>query len=462
MASIVVVGGGAAGLVCAWRLQRAGHDVEVLERESAVGGRLRSEPSGDFQLPLGASFVTRGQRNVLGVITALGLDESVVWLDADDGSRRAGRRSGEGAARGCVPGAIVSSGQLEECQFGRGLGLLRSPLLSPGSRLRVARLAAQVVRQRQQLDPLQPERAARLEDGEDLPQFAARSLGVAARDRLLTPILGAVLGCEPEDVSATFSLLTLRSLAQGAAPLTLEGGLAQLIGALAEALPLRTGCEVSSVETQTGGARVRFRGAGRERTAVADAVVMAVPGPLVPRLCPKLTPDERGFFESVRYASGIQVHLLLEKQPVALAPFSLAFARGEGSGLRALFQNHRTPTAAPEGAGLLTAALPEKAVRRFASKQDDEDVVAYTLDAIERTPFGRLSPMDAVVHRWPHARPVYPSGTLSRLETFGVRIDRSPRLVFAGDYLIGPTVEGALTSGMQAASRVIRALEQGA
>ena len=29
MASIVVVGGGAAGLVCAWRLQRAGHDVEV-------------------------------------------------------------------------------------------------------------------------------------------------------------------------------------------------------------------------------------------------------------------------------------------------------------------------------------------------------------------------------------------------------------------------------------------------
>ena len=43
MASIVVVGGGAAGLVCGWRLQRAGHDVEVLERESDVGGRLGGE-----------------------------------------------------------------------------------------------------------------------------------------------------------------------------------------------------------------------------------------------------------------------------------------------------------------------------------------------------------------------------------------------------------------------------------
>ena len=32
MASIVVAGGGLAGLACAWKLRRAGHEVEVLER----------------------------------------------------------------------------------------------------------------------------------------------------------------------------------------------------------------------------------------------------------------------------------------------------------------------------------------------------------------------------------------------------------------------------------------------
>ena len=47
MASIVVVGGGVAGLTCAWRLVRAGHDVEVLESETTVGGRMRSEQEGD-------------------------------------------------------------------------------------------------------------------------------------------------------------------------------------------------------------------------------------------------------------------------------------------------------------------------------------------------------------------------------------------------------------------------------
>ncbi|MEZ4292673.1 MAG: NAD(P)-binding protein [Myxococcota bacterium] len=39
-ASVVVVGGGLAGLVCGTRLRRAGHEVELLEAAPAVGGRL--------------------------------------------------------------------------------------------------------------------------------------------------------------------------------------------------------------------------------------------------------------------------------------------------------------------------------------------------------------------------------------------------------------------------------------
>ncbi|MEU3568090.1 FAD-dependent oxidoreductase [Kitasatospora sp. NPDC036755] len=41
--NVIVVGAGIAGLAAAWRLQRAGHTVTVLERDSHAGGRLSSE-----------------------------------------------------------------------------------------------------------------------------------------------------------------------------------------------------------------------------------------------------------------------------------------------------------------------------------------------------------------------------------------------------------------------------------
>ena len=46
-----------------------------------------------------------------------------------------------------------------------------------------------------------------------------------------------------------------------------------------------------------------------------------------------------------------------------------------------------------------------------------------------------------------------------RLSSFLRRNDRSPRLSFAGDYLIGPNLEAAVTSGMRAASDVARSLD---
>jgi len=445
MAGIVVVGSGVAGLACAWRLQRAGHEVEVLEQSPEIGGRLRSEVRGDLRLPRGAAFVTDGQRDVLGLAAALGLGRRVVSLDAPGVP---------------VPGAILREGRFARCSLESGWGVLRSDVLPLSARLRLARLAAEVVRRRDRLDPVHPERAAGLEDGLDMPRFAARLAGESARDHLLAPAISALLGCEAEDVSSAFFLLSLRSLSQGAAPVSFEDGLDSLVRALAEPLAVRTGCEVFSVETERGGARVRYRSGGRERSFLSEAVVLAVPGAAVSDLCPALSPVERAFFGSLRYAPAITLNLVLDEAPAGL-PFATAFSEGEGRGLRAIFQAHRQPGAAPPGIGLLTVSLDDFAVRRFAQAKDEE-IAGFALDALARTPLGSLSPRESVVHRWSHARPLFPCGALARLEHFDARIARSPRLVFAGDYLVAPTVEGALTSGMRAASRVIQSLEDGA
>jgi predicted NAD/FAD-dependent oxidoreductase len=54
--------------------------------------------------------------------------------------------------------------------------------------------------------------------------------------------------------------------------------------------------------------------------------------------------------------------------------------------------------------------------------------------------------------------PRFGPGHLPRLAAFLRRMDRSPRMAFAGDYLIAPTAEAALTSGMRAASEIVRTL----
>ena len=80
------------------------------------------------------------------------------------------------------------------------------------------------------------------------------------------------------------------------------------------------------------------------------------------------------------------------------------------------------------------------------------------LDNLESTPFGKLSPRRIVVTRSEAMSPVFYPGYLGRLKRFADRSERSERLMFCGDYLVGSGAEAALTSGMRAASQVARAL----
>src|SRR5690606_14682545 len=82
----------------------------------------------------------------------------------------------------------------------------------------------------------------------------------------------------------------------------------------------------------------------------------------------------------------------------------------------------------------------------------------HVLESLARTPIGRLEPIASAVHRWDPMLPQFHAGYLRHLAAFSARTDRSPRLAFAGDYLIGPYTEMALTSGMRAATEVGRGL----
>jgi oxygen-dependent protoporphyrinogen oxidase len=65
-------------------------------------------------------------------------------------------------------------------------------------------------------------------------------------------------------------------------------------------------------------------------------------------------------------------------------------------------------------------------------------------------------PIATYIQRWPEAIPLFETGHFKKLAAFKDGEIESPTqaLVFAGDYLGGPFMEGAFTSGLQAAKRL--------
>lgn len=437
MASVVVVGAGIAGLTCAWRLQQAGHDVEVLESEGTPGGRMRSERRGGYLVDRGAQFIASGYRNLHQVALSLGLGHRIADI-------------------ACTRNAVLRDGKLHAADFDSLGDLLRSDLLSSRAKARLPRLLFEVFRHRKRLDPLRPEKAADI-DREDMARYLRRIVGEEALEYLLAPAFSSTFDSEPEDLSGAFALLAIRFFTGGSRLQCFEGGGGLLTRTLADRLSVRVGWEATAVETEAGGARVRFVSPSGERSLIADAAVVAVPGSRVARLCRKLTEAERGFFEQVRYVRGIITYLLLDEPPQALPYYGVAFPRREGLDLYGIAVDHHKPGFAPEGAGLMNAALTSSAAARLF-ETPDEAVVERVLENLARTPIGRLEPVDVAVHRWDPMLPQFHAGYLRHLKSFLDRSERTPRLAFAGDYLVGPFTEAALTSGLRAANEIVRSL----
>jgi oxygen-dependent protoporphyrinogen oxidase len=440
VAAIVIIGAGVAGLSCAWRLQQTGHQVQVLERAAVPGGRMRSERHGEFVIDRGAQFIASGYRNLHAVAAEVGVADQV---------RPLARSSN----------AILRDGRLEPGDYDTPLRFLRSSLLSWGAKLRLPRLLLEVRRHRRLLDPHHPERAASI-DAEDMPTYLRRVVGEEAFEYVFAPAFSSTFDSDPEDLSGAFALLTLRFLQSGFRLQSFAGGTGLLTQALAQRVPVRTGCEVIAIENALGGVTVCYRRNGDEQRADADVAVVAVPGSLVSGICPHLTPSERDFFCSVRYVRGIIVFLMFDRAPETLPYYGVAFPRREGLDLYGLAVDHHKAGVAPAGSGLLNAALTATAAARMWSRSDG-DIVDLVLENLARTPIGRLTPSDAVVHRWDPMLPQFRAGYLRTLAAFLGRRDRSPRLAFAGDYLVGPYTEAALSSGLRAAQEVQQLFQHG-
>jgi len=79
----LIIGGGLTGLSLAYRLQKAGHDYQLVEARNRLGGRIKSLKVGDANFDLGPSWIWSGQNRVASLLAELGLRAFEQWSDGN-------------------------------------------------------------------------------------------------------------------------------------------------------------------------------------------------------------------------------------------------------------------------------------------------------------------------------------------------------------------------------------------
>jgi oxygen-dependent protoporphyrinogen oxidase len=428
---IIVVGAGIAGLTAAYTLQKEGFDVVVLERNAEAGGRMRSERHGDFVVDRGAQFVASSYRSMRALVDELGLKSRVRRL-------KTGR------------GAVLRNGKFVSSNYAGMKAIWRAKDLRVSSKLRLPRLLLELRRARPLLDFYHIERAAPLDDATAY-DWALSRYGREVLDYVIEPPFASTFTVLPENLSRAFVLATINYMFSGFRLSAFDGGNGLLTQTLASRVEVRTGAETASVAQTDGGVTVRL---ATGETMHADAAVIATPGNRVAGLCDNLTRDEQAFFGRVRYASSIIVFVMTSTHEADPGVYGVGISRPEGVRLYGMAMENPKEGAVPPGKTMFNCAFSEDYAAELMHRSD-ADVIEALHGELRKLPMRGLDKTEGhVVHRWPELVPQFYHGYIKSLAAFRERRERSERVFFAGDYLVGPYTEAALTSGLRAAEQV--------
>ena len=418
MSRIAVVGAGPAGLTAAHRLAVAGHEVTVLEERQAVGGRTHSEHYGPGHWSdTGAGWLASFYPRTLRLLGELG---------ERDGLRELRLRGG---------GDLLLDGRLvpNPNSIAR---ILTTPLLSPLAKARFFGFMALLFatqRGRLRLDPGYDDRTA---------NEALRLAGRDAAERIVRPSFEGPFFSRLEELSGALIRSWLRDLSIGTF-YQVVGGMDAPWKRLAERLGVRTSQRVERVATSGAGVEIVTGGTAEQY----DGAVVAVPAPVAVDIvaAEDLPPAVR----DVRYAPHVRLYAARRAAGSArigvhvfpnadVATVELGTGRDGGWGR------------IPDDTEWALVCAPSASSGPFMAM--DDGAVKDRLWTVARSVEPRLFPLGEaeIVHliRWPNAVPIVDRGYLARIRT----LPQQPPLVFAGDWLVQPCVEGAVRSGEKAAA----------
>jgi monoamine oxidase len=445
-ASVVVVGGGLAGLAAALALVERGHEVRVLEAKALPGGRILTirTPWRD------GLYVEAGATHVVA-------DPALLALCAAMGVAVETRTPARGLARVCFVGGtrtVLPAGAPSPPEHP-----LRPDEAALSSEQRMARYFSEVGT----FDPTLPFPPALLPldalGGAELLRRRGASPGFLAE-------MDGMLGLGDTGLEGMSALSMVhqwaeirRETALGGGGGRIAGGSDRLPAALAARLGARliTGAAVVQIAHDAGGARVVFQRRGETASLEAARVIVAIPAPVLAALpvTPALSPEKRTALAALRLEQVTRVWLEADQR--------FWTARGE---------NGRARTDLPIGvvrdetdgmsgtAGILGVYATRAAARRFSALSDGERVASLLADLERVHPGLRERFVAGASKSWetdPFQRGAYAYFQPGQLTHVAPHLGRAEgRLHFAGDHTSHRPgfMHGALASARRVVAEV--------
>jgi len=451
----VIIGGGISGLSSAYDLSRAGTASVILESRPRLGGVIQTEKLEGCTIEAGPDSFLSAKPAAVDLIRELGLGDQIIG--SNDHLRKTFVRKGGRLVP--LPDGLMMMVPTKI------LPLLTTSLVSWGAKFRMGMELLRAPKPR--------------EGDESVAEFIEEHYGAEVVDYLAEPLLSGIYGGDPAELSVSavlprFVELSVRygSLTRGvlaerakhkpsgpAAPLfrTLQGGLGQLIEALAAAI--RGHAEIRQVRAETiqrtaAGFRIRAGGDWLE----ASSVVVGTEAHSAATLLQAMDPRLGELLGQVPYSSSITLALGFDAAGFAAPPegFGFLVPRKERRRLAACTWvgtkfSHRVP------AGKIVARCFIGGAEALAAMgESDEVLVAEATSELQEIAGISAQPRFTRIFRWPRsmAQPIV--GHPQRVAEIEARVEAIPGLDLAGNAYHGIGIPDCIRMGRAAAQKILR------
>lgn len=435
-ARIAIIGAGIAGLAAGRQCSKAGLSATIFEKETLVGGRMSSEEVDGFLIEKAAYTFPEFHRNLTACLGEMGIADSLAVTPGTSST-------------------FIGSSEYR-IKIGSPTDFLKYKLLSLKNKKDMIKLFLYAQSLGNALNLAEPGSKTYELEKESAADYLLEHYDEQILEYIAYPIFCEIFLGTPEHNSKAAFLATLKNLTRFKI-FSFTRGMGMLPDRLSRELDVRLATPVLKVapEAHDGPYRVHY-GGDNPGSESFDAVIFAIPSPLVPAILDGLPDDLSSHFLGARYSPSVVVALALD------APFTDTsminnLGREDFKTVGTLvFDHHKGPNRIPAGKGLATAILCEPASRAMLDASDEATVSEVLRDAEMIFPGLSDKLLFSKVYRWEHGAVQLPPGALFKQRAAREAIEGSfTHIVFAGDGLHKSSLEVSFNTGISAANRII-------